>query len=469
MEYGQGSVWQRADGKWRAKLPGRKGASLGVFDTEPDAKNALAAVRAERQSHGTSNANTFSDFGRRVLDLREQDGVRGIRQERQRFRTHLQPSRISDLPVPSIQTGDIADLARALKGKGCSHALIQRCISLTSSIFTEAIVQRKRPDNPCKGIKLRRPAEIDPDTDEPWDYFRPEEMQKVKACEAIPKYARLLMAFAWASGLRQGEQWNLQLTDLHVDGPKPYVMVRYGSKGKKPKNGKVRRVPLTREGLEAAAAWLAYRDQWLEPARKRAEKAGQKLPHPELVFPTVTGCRRPEGAPSRTERVEEMTARGGKKRSKVELLPEWLKLAGVTRHLRWHDLRHTCGTWLLNGWWGRRWQLTEVRDMLGHSDLSVTQKYAHVDHSSLDAAASQTGAQSTPQVHQEALELDPALVELVRKIAPLIAVGRAGIEPATYGLKGSSDPQGSPGVTPQLADIWRTFRLFEALSKISGQ
>lgn len=42
--------------------------------------------------------------------------------------------------------------------------------------------------------------------------------------------------------------------------------------------------------------------------------------------------------------------------------------------LRWHDMRHTLATWLGQG--GA--PLEVIRDQLGHSSISVTQKYRHV-------------------------------------------------------------------------------------------
>jgi integrase len=46
--------------------------------------------------------------------------------------------------------------------------------------------------------------------------------------------------------------------------------------------------------------------------------------------------------------------------------------------VRFHDLRHTCASHLVSGTWGRAWRLEEVRDYLGHSNISVTQRYAHM-------------------------------------------------------------------------------------------
>ena len=52
-------------------------------------------------------------------------------------------------------------------------------------------------------------------------------------------------------------------------------------------------------------------------------------------------------------------------------------------HLRIHDLRHQYASFLVNG--GRT--LYEVQQILGHSDPSVTQRYAHLSSRSLQDAA----------------------------------------------------------------------------------
>lgn len=56
---------------------------------------------------------------------------------------------------------------------------------------------------------------------------------------------------------------------------------------------------------------------------------------------------------------------------------KWVEAAGIKRRIRWHDLRHTCATSLLAGWWGgRKWTLDEVCGYLGHSSVKVTERYA---------------------------------------------------------------------------------------------
>lgn len=43
-------------------------------------------------------------------------------------------------------------------------------------------------------------------------------------------------------------------------------------------------------------------------------------------------------------------------------------------HVRWHDARHTFASWLIQA----DQELTHIKELLGHSSVSVTQKYTHL-------------------------------------------------------------------------------------------
>jgi integrase len=51
-------------------------------------------------------------------------------------------------------------------------------------------------------------------------------------------------------------------------------------------------------------------------------------------------------------------------------------------HVHWHDLRHTYGSWLAQS--GQ--PMTAIRDLMGHSSLSVTSRYSHLAPEHLRAA-----------------------------------------------------------------------------------
>jgi hypothetical protein len=117
---------------------------------------------------------------------------------------------------------------------------------------------------------------------------------------------------------------------------------------------------------------------------------------------------------------------------RVDRFREWVRAAWIERRVRWHDLRHMCASSLVAGWWGRRWSLEEVREMLGHSSVLVTERYAHFAESAIDSAARQTRcSEGTTKVPRTDFGgASPSSVAAIRSdIADLVSVGRAGLEP----------------------------------------
>ena len=76
-------------------------------------------------------------------------------------------------------------------------------------------------------------------------------------------------------------------------------------------------------------------------------------------------------------------ARGGKPFTTIHKVWDRLRNDAGLPHLRIHDLRHQYASFLINQ--GRT--LFEVQAILGHSDPSVTQRYAHLSTKSLQDAA----------------------------------------------------------------------------------
>lgn len=380
---GTGSIESYVDSKGRerhrARLVFEDGSRkpLGVYDTEAEAERVLAAVLDETVDAKMAKLTgiTLRAFGPGFLDQRERDQVRGIATERNRWKNLVDAHPISEVPMAQVARRDAKKWLEWLRGRRIKYdqkhsrngqkmgrTTMQNTLNLIRKAFDVAVDEEICAANPFAGVHLPKDKGV---THEPWTYLTPEEQTALLA--AVPEPDRLMVAFAIGTGLRQGEQWSLHWRD--VDLTKSEITVRYGSKGQPTKSGKIRRVPLFGLALDAIAMW------W--PRRSESP----------LVFPSRYGHHRQLGAPTHWK--------------------AWLKAAGITRNVRWHDLRHTCASSLVAGWWGRQWSLYEVREMLGHASITTTERYAHLAASALKLAASQTSYKpdvsplSTSRLHPE--------------------------------------------------------------------
>lgn len=406
---GTGTI-ERVGVRFRARLPDEVRSRLDVRDTyaQAEADLAIALETIEAGAATLPGGRTLRSWGDEVLDEREIGKKRDIKTERSRWRTHIVTADFIDLPMASVSPGQIREWLIALAKKrvkpGCGHktrrrarvsrSLVQNTLNLLRGIFHAAVDLERIPTNPCEGIRLPKEQGM---THEPWTYLEPHE--QIVLFGGDPDELHDLAAYAMGTGVRQGEQWNQRLCDVHDD----HVVVRFGSKGRPRKNGRILKIPLFGIALEAVL-------------RQRARLKGRKNPH-GLLWPTERGARRGKG-----EEPREWKA--------------WLLACGIVakkrhdgRHVRWHDLRHTCGTALVAGWWGRRWSLEEVRQLLGHRSIKTTERYAHLVESALADAARDT---STIRPHGRETET----LTIENRSAPPARIGLA-----TFGLGKRSDTE----------------------------
>ena len=389
---GTGTI-ERCRGKFRPRLTleeeGR--ISLGVVTTKAEAEAVLEATRADlqRARSRVSGGATLSDYGKVFLRRREDAAYRGIKADKNRWKVHVEQSVLASLPVAAITPMDIRDwverLARrpAKPGKGHKHkqgdklsrSTLQNALNLLRVALEAAVEDRILESNPARGVRLpmrqsdlHRAAEGDP-----WTWLAMMEIEALLAVVPCPE--RWVVQFAIYTGLRQGEQWNLELPDVRLDSPHPHLVVRYGGPNHlPPKNGRVRTVPLLERARHALQRW-------------QAETRGMPNQH-KLAFPSAgySGARG-EGR------------RGGGHRRPVGPPPhweDWLLLSGVEGQtgipISWHSLRHSCASMLITGSLGRAWSLEEIKEMLGHQKISTTERYAHLAKTALVRAAEATDA-----------------------------------------------------------------------------
>lgn len=320
----------------------------------------------------------FLELATQVLEQRDRDGVRGIDREWSRFRCHVQSAAFATKDVTEITHRDIRAWLREMAQKDAagpgekrklSRHTVSRCQSLVSAVFVEAVEREIIDGNPCLGVKSRKRVD-ESDTRDKWAFLTADEQRAIATCEAVPRADRLAIAFAAHTGLRQGEWRHLQLEDLIVDGDDPHVIVRIAGRSKRtgkplpPKSGKARKVPLLPEALAVAREWLELLPTF-----------APENPH-GLVFPTAQGKYRQQGKPFGRS----STLRGYYAAAGIKLRP----------HLHFHALRHTFASNLVTGVYGRRWTLEEIRVVMGHSSITITQRYAHLGEDAIKRAVRET-------------------------------------------------------------------------------
>jgi integrase/recombinase XerC len=150
---------------------------------------------------------------------------------------------------------------------------------------------------------------------------------------------RAILELFYSGGVRVAELVGLNLEDL--DLPQRRAKVRG-------KGGKERMVMVGSQAFQALSLYLQVRRELLTPD---SPVAGQ-----DAVFLNYRGGR--------------LTTR-----SVGRLVEKWALKAGLGQPLSPHGLRHTFATHLLEG----KADLRAVQEMLGHAQLSTTQKYLHVN------------------------------------------------------------------------------------------
>jgi len=226
-------------------------------------------------------------------------------------------TKLDDVDVRTL-VDYVSHLGSRRAGRKLAPATIARKLSAVRSFLRSALGAARVPD---AVLSPRRPRRLP-------EALRERDVDTVLAAlegeGAIPLRNRALVELVYSAGLRSAEAVGLDLGDL--DFEQELVHVRRG------KGGKDRVVPLGEE----AAHWLA---RYLRDARPELARGAE-----DALFLSARG-----------RRLDTSTLR--------RLVPHP------------HRLRHAFATHLLEG--GA--DLRTIQELLGHSSLSTTQMYSHVD------------------------------------------------------------------------------------------
>jgi integrase/recombinase XerC len=159
---------------------------------------------------------------------------------------------------------------------------------------------------------------------------------------------RAILELFYASGLRLSELVGLDMEDVNL----PSRVVRVMGKG-----GKERLVPFNTSAQNALRAWYADRAQLRGSPRSNPES---RIPNPNVQGDAVF-----------------VNARGGRLtgRSVQRLVARYVSGCSTRFGISPHALRHSFASHLLQ----RGADLRAIQELLGHVQLSTTQRYTHIN------------------------------------------------------------------------------------------
>ena len=251
-----------------------------------------------------------------------------------KFVEYLEENKID---FEKIGAKEITEFMEYLKSKNYDISTIQRISSSLRSFFKYLVFSMEVEKNPAEFIEVPKKKKILP------EFLTKEEISSLIS-SIIPNTPlkirdRALLEFAYATGARVSEIVNLRINDIIFDEG----LVRIKGKG-----DKERIVPLTKICLEFLKIYLLK----ARPKIKRSFSG-------DFVFLNKNGTR--------------LTRIGFWK-----ILKKYGKTFGLKK-IYPHILRHSFATHMLEG----GCDLRTLQVLLGHSSLSTTQIYTHLDISHL--------------------------------------------------------------------------------------
>jgi integrase/recombinase XerD len=235
---------------------------------------------------------------------------------------------------PDKATPDrLAAYVASMRARGLAATTIGRRVAALRSFYRHQMLIGARDDNPAAELELPRRARTLPRTLSPGEAERLIEAASGSAPRALRD--RALVELMYGAGLRVSEAVGLDRSAVDLERR----LVRCLGKG-----SKERVVPVGREAVEALRRYLSRGRPFLDRRHR-----------PELFLNAQGGALTRAGA--------------------FLILRKLAATAGLEPdRVHPHLLRHSFATHLLEG--GA--DLRSVQEMLGHADLSTTERYTHV-------------------------------------------------------------------------------------------
>ncbi|HBL30065.1 MAG TPA: tyrosine recombinase XerC [Acidobacteria bacterium] len=248
--------------------------------------------------------------------------------------------------VDAVRPEDVDAMAvrsflAALTRDGLAKRSQAPMLSAVRSLFRYACLQGMLAANPAQAVRTPKIPKTLP------RHLRPGEVENLLEApaagevrdERLARRDQAILELLYAAGLRVSELVGLDWQAIDLSAR----VLRVRGKG-----NKERMVPFGRPAAEALRHWL---EVWESLRAGAPEDLGS-----EPVF---------------------LNHRGGRltDRSIRNILDRWVDQAAVARGVHPHTMRHTFATHLLEA--GA--DLRTIQELLGHSSLSTTQKYTHLE------------------------------------------------------------------------------------------
>jgi integrase/recombinase XerD len=260
---------------------------------------------------------------------------RAARDDRHRWTNHLEPL-IGDLEPDAVDTGLLRKIVERKLGEKLASATVLLLMRLLSTFYTDLIEQGHATKNPVRMLPRSTKRLIRPSHDPKTTPFVEKRADIVRIFKALPEPVNVAYAIGALAGLRTGEI--LGLPWEHVDLRTRRIHVQASMTGRL-KDDESRVVPIV-DGL--AVVLSAWRE---------------KRPDGDLVITPVK---------KRGLHMRQSTLRGH--------LDDVLEKLHIPKMTFYQATRHTFAShWVLTGG-----SIERLRDIMGHSTVSVTERYAHL-------------------------------------------------------------------------------------------
>ena len=222
--------------------------------------------------------------------------------------------------------------------QGMGSSSLQRELSAIRSFYSFLLKNRCADNNPAQHVKAPKQVKKLPKT---LDVDQINGLLEAGTSSVLEVRDVAMFELFYSSGLRLSELAALNIEDIDLHDQS--LLVRSG------KGGKARLLPIGAKAISALNHWLL-----------------QRLKHISLLETAVF-----------------ITTRGKRlgQRSIELRLALWCKKKGIAEHIHPHMLRHSFASHLLEA----SQDLRAVQELLGHSNISTTQIYTHLDFQHLAA------------------------------------------------------------------------------------